>query len=192
MKTTYTSSSPFTGLPGVIIALIVVGVIVGAALASTDVLNFITNSQKANTQSNLDAIDLKYYDLQKGSETEKVLTQNQIDAQLYPEKVRMEMNFNNAVKYGLLAIGLLAAILLIGTPAFLILRKAAAQRSAEKEPEKDLWNNPAWKQMQIRLARQQEELSRLAKPEEPGNREQKEVIQRRTPYDGRYISINKN
>ncbi len=181
-----TNSSPFAGLGKVIIVLVIVGGLVGIALGPTDVLNFITNSQKAKTQAGKDAIDLKYYDLVKGSETEGELARDQIDVQLYPEKVRQEMDFTNAVRYALLGI---ATLMVLGL-GFKLLGKISPAKAGKKEQQKEA----DLRALQIKLARQQELLSRMAKQQEEAGSTNgsKEVIQKRSPHDGSYISISNN
>ncbi len=154
-----TNNSPFEGLVKVVVALVIIGALVGLALGATDALNFITNSAKARAQSNRDAIDLKYYAAVPASDTETRIAKNMVDTHMYEEKVRQEMNFTNAFRYTLLGGGALLALL----PLLVYLVRKAKTASPQPPAGRDPWKDPQWRETKVRLARQQEALNRLAK-----------------------------
>lgn len=183
--------SPFAGLVKVVIALIVIGVIVGIALASTDVLNFITNSEKAQAQSAKDAVDLKYYTLTRQNEAQAEVAKSIVDAQLYPEKARQDLAFSYAVRYALLGIGVLVILAFLAAPVILILRSKTAPQ--ETEETEDMATDPALREMQIKLARQQEILNRLTDiAAARADGKPQEAARKRAPRAGSSFTISNN
>ncbi len=183
--------SPFAGLVKVVIALIVIGVLIGAALASTDVLNFITNSEKAQAQSAKDAVDLKYYTIMKENEVKDEVARSIMDTQLYAEKARQDQEFSNAVRYAFLLIGVLVILAFLVVTATLILRsKNASQKTDETE---DVTADPSMLEMQIKLARQQEILNRLADlAAAKADGKSHEVVRKHAPRAASPVTLSEN
>jgi hypothetical protein len=127
----------FGGLAKVILTLVIIGVLVGLALAGTDLVNFITNNAKAQAiknqndfQAQKDAIDLKNYGI-----VQEALTQNQID----------QANADNAAHN----------ISLEQDLQFQIQKAAQAQTR-----QADRWQDSGWRKHQIKRSRQYERMQR--------------------------------
>jgi hypothetical protein len=170
----------FGGLAKVILTLVIIGVLVGLALAGTDLVNFITNNAKAQAiknqndfQAQKDAIDLKNYGI-----VQEALTQNQIDQanadnaahnisleqdlQFQIQKAAQALEMDRYLNYaGIGSVIFLAFCSGIGTFVLLFFvgrsRLVLAQAQTRQA---DRWQDSGWLKHQIKRSRQYERMQR--------------------------------
>ena len=174
------SISPFGGLVKVILALVLIGLIMGLVLTGSDLTNFITNSAKAEAirvQTDLDAqqkqIDLENYATIQKAETqakeERTLAETkaferslELDLLQKERKVALDLEVATFSKYlwsGM--IPLLVFCFVIGIVIIMVQTGRSHLVVAQAQAEQiDPWQDLAWRKERIRLARQQEQLKR--------------------------------
>jgi Na+/glutamate symporter len=172
--------SPFGGLVKVILALVLIGLIMGLVLTGSDLTNFITNSAKAEAmksqnefEEKKNAIDLeKYESTQKAeaqAEEERILAETdalerslELDLLLKERKVALDLEVATFSKYlwsGM--IPLLVFCFVIGIVIFMVQAGRSRLILAQAQVKQiDPWQDLAWRKERIQIARQQEQLTR--------------------------------
>jgi hypothetical protein len=158
------SGSPFAGLATVILVITAIALVTGAALAGTDLLNFITNTGKAKAQSEIDAVDLKYYEPRKAAETEAAIEKINIDSALYADKVKNELDFITNFRLVLVYVGGLSMIGLVTVLLVSLFRKLNPSIQPGVS-ESNLWQNPNKRALERERARQMERIMRSRGPD---------------------------
>jgi hypothetical protein len=155
-----TGGSPFAGLAKVILVIAVIGLVLGVTLSGTDLFNFITNSSKANSQAEKDAVDLKYYDMLKETETQAAIAKINTDSAAYAERVKNEVAFANILRLIVVGIAAGAVIGLVIVLLIALLRKLTLSMQPIQK-EKDIWQNPQLRSLERHKAQKMERMTRL-------------------------------
>ena len=170
------NSAPLSGLIGIVLVVVLIGIIAGLAISGSDLLNYNTNAaaaraqdQKTQEQSQRAAVDLQYYKAIQAArtESEKEILRLELEARqheleqnlaLQRERAEQDLELARLTRYVVLAVGPLATLIVcIGLTAFLIQYGRSLLVLAQNEAARAaLWHAPAWRAEQIRLARERE------------------------------------
>jgi len=173
------TSSPFAGLVGVVVVLVVIGSVLGLAISGTDLPNFITRPaevERIRSETQIEA-DKGKIDVQNYGKIEEARTQAEVqriqaeaenyrlqldqDREIQRQRSEMELElariasmvFYFALAGTIVAVGIAGAITVtrIGKKFPTVETKAALT---------DRWNDRQWRQRQIRRAKQTEHYCR--------------------------------
>jgi hypothetical protein len=155
-------NSPFAGLGKILLIVILLTAVACLALSDSDVFNLITNSVKAKTQYEKDAIDLQYYRELKAAETNAAVNKVNTDSSLYEERMKDGIAFYNTTR---LIVVVVIALIVTGF-AFLLITSLFRKWNPPAELDReqiDYWQDPQIRAREILKAREMERISRSSK-----------------------------
>lgn len=180
------NSSPFAGLARVIMTLVSIGVFTGFALSGSDLINFVTNSAKAQAitrQNEILAhkaeIDVENYQALEARKTQLEIERRMAENVAYEESLGQELRLKAqeaaqkmelAERTGYLwaAVGMSSTIFLVLCAGAALLglairagRDHPATATVQVKPP-DRWKDRRWRKRQILVARRREKAMRDA------------------------------
>ena len=164
------NQNPNAGLVGVIVVLLIAGLMMGLTVSNTDLVNFNRSAAEARamdletqTAAQIAEIDIAYHRAVRAAEQEELwlgvaATQHELE-----QSIRLA-ELSHYVWLGVGSVSVLCVS--VGLATFLVLhgRSRLAIAQTPPSPVAGTWQDPVWREEQIRIARERARAERQGRP----------------------------